>query len=489
MSSPREEPAATVTDCDGPSGRACIEISVAWGDTTLAVHHLRTPRTFRVGEASSGEDACDACVPRQYLGSRSVPILIDGPGQAVRAVIPPGAHAFVELPGQSSLKLEKARERGLAQPCPEVEGASQVFLFPGVRVVMRLSRNGSVPRTPYRYQAGVDDDLVVSVAWVKEIRWRNALGLAAFAAVLLTILGSAATHAGLLTSMAYTTPPLSHEESLQANDELLHRFYLVMTETDDETADPPPEWYVPDVPVMSGSVVVNEEPGASGRMGDRLAPNTPRLYGNAGPKDNDVPSITQPGNREWRESWFMYDEWYVGDPHAPSSPLGRDGLGVDPIGARGKSRGLAIGDARGAEGLGRRGRLAGANAGGDRMGAVDSGICVDPSRAKPSLLVGVPTIAGPAAPEAIRPVVQQHLARFLACSEAALRERPSLRGRVIVRAVIGAGGQVESVADGGSSLPAGDVVECVVQTFGTLAFPEVKQGPVSVSWPFVVAGG
>lgn len=123
------------------------------------------------------------------------------------------------------------------------------------------------------------------------------------------------------------------------------------------------------------------------------------------------------------------------------------------------------------------------------MGALDSEICVDPSRAKPSLLVGVPAIQGPAGPEAIRPVVQHHLARFLACSEAALRERPSLRGRVIVSAVIGAGGQVESVADGGSTLPDREVVECVVQTFGTLAFPVVKQGPISVSWPFVVAEG
>ncbi len=86
-------------------------------------------------------------------------------------------------------------------------------------------------------------------------------------------------------------------------------------------------------------------------------------------------------------------------------------------------------------------------------------------------------------------MVQQHLARFRACSETALRERPSLRGRVIVRAVIGGGGQVESVADGGSDLPAAEVVECVVQTFGTLVFPQVKQGPVSVSWPFVVAAG
>ncbi len=53
-----------------------------------------------------------------------------------------------------------------------------------------------------------------------------------------------------------------------------------------------------------------------------------------------------------------------------------------------------------------------------------------------------------------------------------------------VRFVIGTSGAVTSASDGGSDLPDGSVVSCVVRTLGNVQFPAPDGGIVTVMYPY-----
>ena len=63
-----------------------------------------------------------------------------------------------------------------------------------------------------------------------------------------------------------------------------------------------------------------------------------------------------------------------------------------------------------------------------------------------------------------------------------MRNNPSLSGRVAVRFVVGRDGSVSSVGNGGSDLPDGGVVSCVVNSFRGLSFPAPDDGIVTVGY-------
>lgn len=137
----------------------CIEVLVRWGDHVLQVNHLRPARTFRLGERSHGSAACDVFVPREYVGNGAVPVVLQGPGAMLRAVLLAGAEARIELPTGHVFSKTAAIAQGLLEPCPEVPGAQQLWLHPGVRVCSRLAR-GSQGREcgPYRCRSAEEPD-------------------------------------------------------------------------------------------------------------------------------------------------------------------------------------------------------------------------------------------------------------------------------------------------------------------------------------------
>jgi hypothetical protein len=97
------------------------------------------------------------------------------------------------------------------------------------------------------------------------------------------------------------------------------------------------------------------------------------------------------------------------------------------------------------------------------------------------------TVTGHLPAEIILRIVRKNQSRFRACYEDGLRKKADLRGRVVVNFTIGPAGDVSAAADGGSDLPDGSVVHCVVSSFETLYFPKPESGSVSVVYPVVLS--
>ena len=85
--------------------------------------------------------------------------------------------------------------------------------------------------------------------------------------------------------------------------------------------------------------------------------------------------------------------------------------------------------------------------------------------------------------------MRQNFGRFRLCYENGLRNNPNLQGRVGVRFVIGRDGAVSNVGNGGSDMPDGSVVSCVVRAFYGLSFPQPEGGIVTVVYPIIFNPG
>jgi Ca-activated chloride channel family protein len=146
-----------------------------------------------------------------------------------------------------------------------------------------------------------------------------------------------------------------------------------------------------------------------------------------------------------------------------------DGIGFAGLGPAGHGAGTGTG-----QGFGNgRGRLGGAQQ----------------AKAPPRLHEGATSVNGRLPPEVIRRIVRQNFGRFRLCYENGLRNNPNLQGRVSVKFVIDRSGAVSTTMDGGSDLPDTRVVQCVVQGFGNLSFPQPDTGIVTVVYPITFAPG
>jgi hypothetical protein len=111
-----------------------------------------------------------------------------------------------------------------------------------------------------------------------------------------------------------------------------------------------------------------------------------------------------------------------------------------------------------------------------------------PSRG-PQVRMGAVSISGRLPPEVIQRIVRQNFGRFRLCYEAGLRNNPNLQGRVAVRFVIGRDGAVSNISNGGSDLPDGGVVRCIVRAFEGLSFPQPEGGIVTAVYPIMLSPG
>ena len=164
------------------------------------------------------------------------------------------------------------------------------------------------------------------------------------------------------------------------------------------------------------------------------------------------------------------------DPAANAPSL--DAVGAGGLGLSG------IGEGGGGAGLGSVGTLGhGAGTGEGQGFGSGHGRLGGEHRAKPpSVRMGAVSVSGALPPEVIQRIVRQNFGRFRLCYENGLRSNPDLQGRVSVRFTIGADGNVASTANGGSDLPDGNVIACVVRSFGGLMFPAPEGGNVVVTY-------
>jgi hypothetical protein len=196
-----------------------------------------------------------------------------------------------------------------------------------------------------------------------------------------------------------------------------------------------------------------------------------------------------------------------GDPNAIATRWGSDmTAGLDPKSAMGNMWGATLDDAAGGNGLGLTGGGEGGGGKGEGIGLNNvgglgnmvGGLPGGFSRGlkerphKPSAPVVRPqgvTASGQLPADIIQRIVRQNFGRYRFCYEQGLRGNPNLAGRVAVRFVIGRDGSVSNVQNGGSDLPDGNVVSCVVRSFYGLSFPAPENGIVTVTYPILFQPG
>ncbi|MEO7331086.1 MAG: AgmX/PglI C-terminal domain-containing protein, partial [Minicystis sp.] len=168
----------------------------------------------------------------------------------------------------------------------------------------------------------------------------------------------------------------------------------------------------------------------------------------------------------------------------PSGALNRFAEGDLPLASppRGSVGGLGL------SGVGEGGGGQGFGSGHGMLGPIgDSGSSFAVKSPTPRVQLGAISVSGRLPPEVVQRVVRQSAGRARRCYENGLRRDPTLAGRVVVRFLILANGEVGSAADAGSSLGDPGVIACVVRTVQGLTFPAPEGGAITVTYPITFA--
>ena len=117
--------------------------------------------------------------------------------------------------------------------------------------------------------------------------------------------------------------------------------------------------------------------------------------------------------------------------------------------------------------------------------------CIQPDRSAPTcaasapvMRMGATSVSGRLPPPVIQGVVREHRSEIQACYDKGNAYTPGLRGRVVVRFVVGRDGELE-VRDGGSDLPSAWVVDCIMKVFYGMEFPPPDGGIATVVYPIM----
>jgi pSer/pThr/pTyr-binding forkhead associated (FHA) protein len=475
--------------------RSSVEVMIFWDTAVLHVAHLTPPRSFYVGEEEGKNFTCDYFIPSEKLGTTRAPIVLADRGGSVAVVIPPRATGTIEIPGQPKMTVQQAIESGRTQPCAELSGAYQMPLPTGGKA--RIELGGIVFQV-----SAVHAGRVVAGHFQADTQALLYTGL------------SLAVHAGLLAAMAFFMPPLgsTDEDGISADQQYLIQQYLnaaAEKEMEEKETEQVAENNADNKEGGTGTRAKGEE----GSMGNPNTKLTGNRYGVQGPQDNPDPHIARAAALRDAAEFGMIgllNSGAGGDPNAPTAPWGRDdSLGNDPLSARGNMWGNDIGESYGAGGLGLSGIGEGGGGRGEGIGLGGIGTIGHGAgtgtgqgfgsghgrlggshRTKPpQVRMGATSVSGRLPPEVIQRIVRQNFGRFRLCYENGLRNNPNLQGRVSVRFVIGRDGAVSNVGNGGSDLPDGGVVSCVVRAFYGLSFPQPEGGIVTVVYPIMFAPG
>jgi hypothetical protein len=474
---------------------ASVEVMILWDTMVLHVSHLTPPRSFYVGEEEGKNFTCDYFIPSEKLGTTRAPIVLADRGGSVSVVLLPRAQGTIEIAGQPKMTVQQAIDSGRTQPCAELSGAHQISLPSGSKAKIEL--NGLIFQV-----SAVNAGRVVAGHFQVDTQGLLYTGL------------SLAVHAGLLAAMAFFMPPLgaTDEDGISADQQYLIQQYLQAAaekEMEEKETEQVAENNADNKEGGTGTRAKGEE----GSMGNPNTKDTGKRYGVQGPADNADPHIARAAALRDAAEFGMIgllNSGAGGDPNAPTAPWGRDdSLGNDPLSARGNMWGNDIGEAFGAGGLGLSGIGEGGGGRGEGIGLGSIGTIGHGAgtgtgqgfgsghgrlggshRTKPpQVRMGATQVSGRLPPEVIQRIVRQNFGRFRLCYENGLRNNPNLTGRVSVRFVIGRDGAVSQVANGGSDMPDGGVVGCVVRAFYGLSFPQPEGGIVTVTYPIMFSPG
>jgi hypothetical protein len=476
---------------------SAVEVMVLWESNVLHVSHLTPPRSFYVGEELGDKVTCDYFIPSETLGTTRAPVVVSR-GLGASLVILPRSRGYVDVPGQGKVTLADLITSGRARPSTEMSGAHEYELPAGAKARMEL--DGS--------------SLVFQISAVNAGK-RVPVGLLATmepAAFLYTGL-SFLLHMGLIAVFAFFMPSMKGDDSEDIDrDQILMMQKLLNAAAEREQEqrdDQTPDTANDEKEGGTGTRAKGEE----GSMGNPNTKDSGHKYGVQGPKDNPDPHLAKQAALQEAAQFGMIgliSTMGGGDPNAPTAPWGREeSSGQDEKSARGNMFGDTIGDSFGAGGLGLSGVGEGGGGRGEGIGlgnfgglghgaGTGTGQGIGSGRGRlggghqvkaPRIREGATSVNGRLPPEVIQRIVRQNFGRFRLCYENGLRNNPNLQGRVTVKFVIDRSGAVAMTADGGSDIPDGGVVSCVVRGFGNLSFPQPEGGMVTVVYPIMFAPG
>lgn len=98
---------------------------------------------------------------------------------------------------------------------------------------------------------------------------------------------------------------------------------------------------------------------------------------------------------------------------------------------------------------------------------------------------GAVTVTGGLGAKEVEDALRPKLAEIRACYERELVRNPGLAGRAAATLLVGKRGAVMQARNGGSDLPSGDVVACVIRALRTATFP-AKGAMSTVTYPVVL---
>jgi len=444
---------------------AC-EVRTLWGDTVVGLSSLMGVDDFVVGD----EEGCDFQMPMSKLGTNRL-----------KLVTIVGGEVTLSVPGRWRTRLSRS---GI----PVVVESRDVDQL----IVLRPGDVAEVGQGDFTFR--------ISTFCNEQVEKMGILSLAGIGFHALSF----ATHAALLYLCAFSTPTLEDTDDGSLREERR----ILMTQYLNAAAEKENERQQEAKTDASGSTGQegSSAKGSEGAMGNPISKPANLRHAVKGPTDNVDPHVArQAAVREAANFGIigLLNADVGGDPNAPTSPWGRDeSSGRDVLSANGKLWGAAVGDAFGVNGLTLSGIGEGGGGPGEgigigkegpgglgRRGPGGDGIGDGGRRLKDDHMTktirmrsGTTTSSGRIPPEIIQRIIRQNFGRFKMCYERGLRGDPNLSGRVAVRFTIGRDGSVTQVANGGSDIPNGEVVGCVVNSFKGLSFPAPESGIVTVGY-------
>jgi hypothetical protein len=468
-------------ECELADVRA-IEVIILWDATVVHVAHAAPPRAFYIGEPTRGQRV-DFAMAGSEIGAPRWQLL-EMRGDVPHVRVPPNASGLVVKRASSVVAPGTLEE-------PEA---------------IALTSDTSVQMTIGRVRCFVSAVNAGKPAVRAGLAQADRTSAACFS---LTF----AAHAAILGALAFFTPALGLADDGELDQDRLYviqQYLGAAAERERRDADGPMGTTGEASPSSETSEAAR---GRAGKMGKFNAPAVARRSAVAGPRDNTDPHLAREQALREASTFGLIGMLasFSGDPDSLTVPWGRDtALGIDQESAIGNMWALDIGEAAGSGGLQvsgteQGGGGLGAGIGLDRIGTCEGITCAgtpfgfgssagrrgpEHKTTGPRLrAVGTTVVGGRLPAEVIQRVVRQNFGRFRQCYENGLRTNPNLEGRVAVRFVIGRDGAVSNAANGGSDLPDGGVVSCVIGAYYGLSFPAPEAGIVSVVYPILFQPG
>ncbi len=465
---------------------AVVEVIVSFGHSILAVAHVDPGRGFFLGPKGEAKELVDFEIDPELLGQSRLSLIHVAPDGAVHAIIPTSARGWLR---HASNTIDLDGLRPSAHLAPDGSGAVLVPLGRDIEVHysmgaldIKLQLSPRAEALPSGLMAKMDRDIFIYFA------------------------SCAATFMGLMSAMAFFTPPFGLSDDSVIDRErlfLISQYLDAASERDQERQDREANDAGND-----GGAEAKRAEGREGEAGRDSAPRVNKQAAVRGPKDNPRLELSRARLlHEARTAGMIGLLTSARSELGLENPVfGRDAsLGSSDVNAEGNMWGDEIGESAGRGGLGISGDGFG---GGDlfgngigigtgSVGTIGSGTGetgIGLSRGRPSghhvargplmRTVGQTEVSGRLPPQVIQRVVRQNFGRFRMCYEQGLGRNPNLEGRVSVRFIIGNDGGVSAVSAGGD-LPDQAAKSCVASAFYGISFPAPQDGIVKVTYPLM----